>query len=212
MRCRGGGTPNELNLEGTMQNLFNLPDGDVFEITPLRSMNDLLVPGTSLCIAHKPCWDETGGTILCGWDWTEKSYVKGISSSGEKEKLVVFRGHINDLGRYKGRLDEHLLSAFLFVSWRKRIGYTFRMFQRHERIAEFPDLESAMAAYMPDGFTPHLYYRFAHTVQQLHFCSLMRRRTMLSLFRVFHRRVEQLSAAVHSELNEQDALETNEDS
>ena len=182
-----------------MQNLFNLPDGDVFEITPLRSMNDLLVPGTSLCIAHKPCWDETGSTILCGWDWTEKSYVKGISSAGEKEKLVVFRGHINDLGRYKGRLDEHLLSAFLFVSWRKRIGYTFRMFQRHERIAEFPDLESAMAAYMPDGFTPQLYYRFAHTVQQLHFCSLMRRRTMFSLLRLLYQRVEQLSAKECSE-------------
>ena len=184
---------------------FNLPEQDVFEIKPLESMNDLLVPETSLCIAHKPCWDETGGTILCGWDWTDKSYVKGISSSGEKGELVVFRGRINDLGRYESRLDEHLLSAYLFVSWRKRLGYTFRMFQQHEMIAEFPDLEAAVAAYMPDGFTPHLYYRFSHTVQQLHFCSMMRRRTMLSLLRLFYQRVEQLSVREQSK-NKEDSL------
>ena len=193
MRCRWGGTTNELNTEGTMQNFFNLPEQDIFDITPLESMNDLLVPETSLCIIHQPCWSHNGV-------WTcspsEASRVSGLSNSGRKEILFVQRGFKNDLGKRKSKLDKHLLSAFLFVSWRKRWGHTFRMFQQHELIAEFPDLVSAMKAYIPDGFTPHLYYRFAHTVQQLHFCSLMRRRTMFSLFRVFHRRVEQLSKGV----------------
>ena len=190
-----------------MRNLFHLADGDIYDIKPLESMNDMLVPETSLCIVHKPCW----GKEMCGMSGWNIFHVRGISNSGTKTKLDIYQGNIHDLGRYKSRLDKVLLSAFLFVSWRKRWGHTFRLFQQHELIAEFPDLDSAMAAYMPDGFTPQKYYRFAHTVQQLHFCSLMRRRTMLSLLRLLYQRVEQLSVEVCSELKEQDAHKTNEE-
>lgn len=173
-----------------MYTLFDLPEQDVYDIKPLESMNDLLVPETSLCIFHNPCWSHDGAWACSP---SQASRVSGLSNSGGKEILFIQRGLKNDLGRYKSRLDKHLLSAYLFVSWRKRWGHTFRMFQQHELIAEFPDFESAMAAYMPDGFTPQKYYRFAHTVQQLHFCSIMRRRIILAMLRLLHQRVEQLS-------------------
>ena len=157
-------------------------------------MNDLLVPEESLCIVHKPCCVKTRGILYDGYDWCDYSWASGESNSGVKEEIDVFHRHLSDLGRFKSRLDKQLLSAYLFVSWRKRWGHTFRMFQEHELIAEFPDLESAMAAYMPDGFIPQQYYRSAYTLKQLCFRSMTRRRTILDLLRLLHHRVEQLSS------------------
>ena len=177
------------------KNPFNLPDQDVYDIKPLEAMNGLLVPEESLCIVHNPCCGKARGILYDWYDWDDYSWVKGESNSGEIEEIDVFHRQISDLGRFKSRLDKQLLSAFLFVSWRKRWGHTFRMFQEHELIAEFPDLESAMAAYMPDGFIPQQYYRPAHCLKHLYFHSLTRRRTMLDLLRLLHRHMEQLSSA-----------------
>ena len=161
-----------------MRNLFDLPDDEVYEITVLESMDDLLMPETSLCVFHKPIWDE-GGVGNCSL--SEASRVIGISQSGEREMLYVQRGSDHDLGRHKSKLDKHLLSAYLFISWRKRCGHTFKMFQQHGLIAEFPDFDSGIAAYMPDGFTPRTYYRFAHTIRELHYRSVMHRRALNKL-------------------------------
>ena len=161
-----------------MRNLFDLPDDEVYEITVLESMDDLLMPETSLCVFHKPIWDE-GGVGNCSL--SEASRVIGISQSGEREMLYVQRGYDHDLGRHKSKLDKHLLSAYLFISWRKRCGHTFKMFQQHGLIAEFPDFDSGIAAYMPDGFTPRTYYRFAHTIRELHYRSVMHRRALNKL-------------------------------
>ncbi len=163
-----------------MRNLFDLPDEEVFEITPLDSMDALLIPETSLCVFHKPIWDKNGAGNC---SLSEASRVIGISKFGEREMLYVQRGYNHDLGRHKSKLDKHLLSAYLFISWRKRWGHTFKMFQQHELIAEFPDFDSAIAAYMPDDFTRLHYYRFAHTIRELHYCSVMHRRAMLELLK-----------------------------
>ena len=181
-----------------MQRLYELTEDDIYDIKPLESMNDLLVPETSLCIVKSPCWDET---ICWRHDYWTQFHVRGISNLGAEVRLEVYQGHIHDLGRYKGRLDEVLLSAFLFVSWRKRWGHTFRMFQQHELIAEFPDLDSAMAAYMPDGFTPKKLYRLAHTPSELWRRSRRRRDIMLRLLWLLHQRVEQLSMESSSNYN-----------
>ena len=176
-----------------MRGLYELTEDDIYDIKPLESMNDLLVPETSLCIVKSPCWDET---ICWRHDYWTQFHVRGISNLGAEVRLEVYQGHIHDLGRYKGRLDERLLSAFLFVSWRKHFGHTFRMFQKHELIAEFPNLESAMDAYMPDGFTPRHYYRFAHTIGELRYRSVIRRHAFLDLHRLLHRRLEKLSTGI----------------
>ena len=140
-----------------MRNLFDLPDENVFEITPLESMDDLLIPKTQLCVFYEPIWNENGAWY--GFP-SMVDRVIGISKSGEKEMLYVTRSIVGDLGWHKSQLDKRLLSAYLFISWRKRWGHTFKMFQQHELIAEFPDFDSAIAAYMPDGFTPRNYYRY----------------------------------------------------
>ena len=177
-----------------MRNLLNLTDEDVYDITPLESMNDLLIPETSLCIVKSPCWDET---ICWMHDHWNEFHIRGISNLGAEVRLEVYQGHIHDLGRYKSRLDKHLLSAFLFVSWRKRGGHTFKMVQQREFIAEFPDFDSAMVAYMPEGFTPRNINRVAHSASGL-FRRYLRRRellfTLLSLLRRRQRQLEQFSA------------------
>lgn len=191
-----------------MHDIYKLTEEDIYDIKPLDSMNDLLVPETSLCIVHIPCW----GKEICGMhDHWNEFHIRGFSNSGAKARLEIYRGHIHDLGRYKGRLDEVLLSAFLFVSWRKRWGHTFRMFQQHELIAEFPDLDSAMDAYMPEGFTPQKLYRLAYSPSELWRRSRRRRDIMLRLLWLLHQRVEQLSDEVFSDHKEQAVIKTDEE-
>ena len=67
------------------------------------------------------------------------------------------------------------------------------MFQQHELIAEFPDLDSAMAAYLPDGFTPQKQYHLAHTPSELWRRSRRRRDNLLYLLDLLHWHMEQLS-------------------
>ena len=184
-----GATNWSSNTRKTMRGFYDLTEEDIYEIKPLDSMNDLLVPETSLCIVHKPCW----GKEVCWMSGCNIFHVRGISNSGAKTKLDIYQGNIHDLGRYKGRLDEVLLSAFLFVSWRKRWGHTFRMFQQHELIAEFPDLDSAMDAYMPEGFTPQKLYRLAYSPSELWRRSRRRRDNLLYLLDLLHWHMEQLS-------------------
>ena len=191
-------------MKERIKNHYHLPEQDVYDIRPLESMNDLLVPEQSLCIVHNPYWIKR--RRIYNWDG-DYSFARGVSNSGAKVEIEIYQSYLLDLGRYKCRLDKHLLSAFLFVSWRKHLGHTFRMFQQHELIAEFPDMESAMAAYMPDGFIPRLYYCPADTLKHLYFRSLKHRRAMFSLLRLLHQHVEQLSAKVCSEFKEQDALD-----
>ena len=196
------------NTRETMRGLYELTEKDIYDIKPLESMNDLLVPETSLCIVHNPCW---GKEVCWMYDYWNKFHIRGFSNSGAKARVEIYKGHIHDLGRYKGRLDEVLLSAYLFVSWRKHFGHTFRMFQKHELIAEFPDLDSAMDAYMPDGFTPKKLYRLAHTPSELWRRSLRRRDAMLYLLWLLQRRVAKLSDEVFSVHKEQAVIKTDEE-
>ena len=174
-----------------MRNLLNLTDEDVYDITPLESMIDLLSPETSLCIVHNPCWNERGYSWI--HDHWNEFHIRGISNLGAEVRLEVYQGHIHDLGRYKSRLDKHLLSAFLFVSWRKRGGHTFKMVQQRELIAEFPDFDSAMAAYMPDGFTPCSVYRVAQSPSGLFRRYLRRRDLLFSLLFLLRQRQRHLA-------------------
>ncbi len=190
-------------MKERIKNHYHLPEQDVYDIKPLESMNDLLVPEQSLCIVHNPYWIKR--RRIYNWDG-DYSFARGVSNSGAKVEIEIYQSYLLDLGRYKCRLDKHLLSAFLFVSWRKHLGHTFRMFQQHELIAEFPDLESAMAAYMPDGFTPQTLHHLKLDWKGLWFCILRYRNARLALLRLLYQRVEQMSAEVCSEFYEQDAL------
>ena len=195
-------------MKERIKNHYHLPEQDVYDIKPLVSMNNLLVPEHSLCIVHNPC----GGKTRRIYDWHgDYSFVRGVSNSGAKEELDIYTSYLPDLGRYKCKLDKHLFSAFLFVSWRKNLGHTFRMFQQHKLIAEFPDLRSAMAAYMPEDFTPQKHYRLKLDWKGLWFCILRYRNVRLALLRLLYRRLVQLSAEVGSEFNVQDTLKTDEE-
>ena len=174
-----------------MRNYFHLPDADVYDIKSLKSMSDLLIPETSLCIVHIPQSGRTNGTAAENGPSTADR-VLGISDSGKEEMLLIRRNAVTDQGRSKRELDDTHLT-FLFIPWHRRRGHLFRMFRRHELLAEFPDFDAAMKAYMPDGFTPVQYYRFAHSIRGLYCCSAFRHDAIRDLLRVLHRHAAKLS-------------------
>ena len=83
-----------------------------------------------------------------------------------------------DQGRLKCELDRILHSSFLFISWKQKGYHIFKMIKERQTVAEFPNLETALETYFPDGFVPERSYRRAHTVFEL-MCKTMRRRALL---------------------------------
>ena len=124
----------------------------IYDIRAVNSLAEFLLPGHSLCIINNPEWRE----------FRERERIDG------RVRLITVRGHNNhdepdelllgicgpeDQGYYRHKLDQNLKSPFLFAAW-KRGAHGFRLIQERQTTACFPDFEAALAAYLPDGFTP----------------------------------------------------------
>ena len=134
---------------------------DIFDLDSLRqfcdirevnSLAEFLLPEHSLCIIHNPEWRE----------FREREHidgrvrlvtVKGHNLQGEPDELLLGICDPEDQGYYRHKLDRNLKSPFLFAAW-KRGAHGFRLIQERQTTACFSDIESALAAYFPDGFIP----------------------------------------------------------
>ena len=145
----------------------DLAEEDIYAIGPVGSLREFLKPHSSLCIVKTP-YD---GAIM------ELPRTMGKDRKGAPVRLYLGNAPENDQGFIKCRLDKSLLSPYLYISWKQRGFHTFRLFERRKMIAEFPDFESALAAYFPEGFIPEKCYRRKHTVFQL-WCMTLRRRKL----------------------------------
>ncbi|MBE6374569.1 MAG: hypothetical protein E7055_21210 [Lentisphaerae bacterium] len=159
-----------------------LVEEDIYEITPVSSLTEFLKPHCSLCIVKTPY----EGSIV------EMRRVMGRNQSGGQEKIYLESCSENDQGRLKCKLDRTLHSPFLFISWKAKGCHTFRLVENRKTVAEFPDFQSALAAYFPDGFIPEKCYRRNRTVFDL-MCSVIRKRLLFKkLDSIFKQRVEKL--------------------
>ena len=123
-----------------------------YDIREVKSLAEFLLPGHSLCIIHDPAWRE----------FRERKHidgrvrlitVRGHTRQGEPDELLLGICGPEDQGYYRHKLDQNLKSSFLFASW-KHGAHGFRLIQERQTTACFPDFEAALAAYLPDGFTP----------------------------------------------------------
>ena len=145
----------------------DLAEEDIYEIKPVSSLTEFLEPHSSLCIVKSPF----EGTIA------EMTRIMGRNRRGEPMRVYVGSCSENDQGRLKCKLDKTLHSAFLFISWKQKGAHIFKMVKDHRTVAEFPNFESALAAYFPDGFLPERSYQRNRTVFGL-MCMAMRRRAL----------------------------------
>ena len=132
----------------------------IYDIRAVNSLAKFLLPGHSLCIIHHPEWREfrerefittSKGGIACGC--VRLVVVKGHNGQGEPDELLLGICGPDDQGYYRHKLDVNLKSTFLFATW-KRGAHGFRLIQARQTIACFLGFEEALAAYLPDGFTP----------------------------------------------------------
>ncbi len=159
----------------------DLAEGDIYAIEPVASLREFLKPHRSLCIVKTPC----DGTV------PEMTRVMGKDRRGDPVKVYLGNAPENDQGYIKSRLDMNLRSSYLYISWKQRGCHTFRLFRCRELVAEFPDFESALAAYFPDGFTPEKSYRRNHSVFERMCRSFCRRRELRNIVTLLARRCEQ---------------------
>ena len=132
----------------------------IYDIRAVNSLAEFLLPGQSLCIIHNPKWRE----------FKEREYVDAVrvGGTGGRVRLITVQGHNRqglpdkvllgicgpeDQGYYRHKLDQNLKSPFLFAAW-KRGAHGFRLIQERQTAARCPNIEAALAAYLPDGFIP----------------------------------------------------------
>ncbi len=160
----------------------SLVERDIYAIEPVASLQQFLLPQRSLIIVKAPFL----GTIV------EMTRVMGKDRDGNLLRVYLDTEKAPLTGYTKSKLDRSLLSPYLFVSWKQRTGHTFRIFERRQVVAEFPDFDSALAAYFPRGFIPENSYRRQHSVFTLMCMSMRRRRSLRELVTVLARRSARL--------------------
>lgn len=144
-----------------------LAEADIYEIKEVSSLDEFLKEHSSLCIVKAP-FEGTRPEML---------RVEGKNRSGEPMRIYL-ECCSKDLGYIKNKLDKTLYSPFLFISWKQKGFHTFKLVKERQTLAEFPDFQSALEAYFPDGFIPEKSFRRNRTVFEL-WCRAMRRRALL---------------------------------
>ena len=157
-----------------------LAEEDIYTISPVSSLAEFLHPRRSLCVVKAP-YD---GKI------PEMLRVEGADRNGNPVTLYVGESPEYDQGYVKCQLDKYLHSSFLFMPWKMRGCHIFRLIENGAVKAEFPALEPALAAYLPDGFTPERYYRRKHSVFVLMLLALQRKKLFTDLVTLLARRTE----------------------
>ena len=160
----------------------DLAEEDIYAIEPVESLRKFLKPHESLSIVKTPC----EGCI------PEMTRVMGKNRNGDPVRIYLGNSSEDNQGYIKCRLDKSLLSPYLYISWKQRGFHTFRLFERRKMIAEFPDFESALAAYFPEGFIPEKSYRRNHSVFELMCRSFCRRQELKKIVTLLARRCEQM--------------------
>ncbi len=162
-----------------------LAEEDIYAISPVSSLAEFLKPHRSLCIVGTPYQ----GSI------PEMIRVTGKTRGGEAARVYIASSREDAQGYVKCRLDKTLKSPFLFAAWKKRGCHTFRLVEARRTLAEFSDLDAALAAYLPAGFVPEKSYWRKHTVFELMCMAAARRARFRDLVTVLARWLEKRAAS-----------------
>ena len=158
-----------------------LAERDIYEIKEVSSLAEFLKPENSLCIVKAPF----EGTR------PEMTRIEGKDKNGEPMRIYLDNCS-RDLGYLKSKLDRTLYSPILFISWKQKGFYTFKLVKERQTLAEFPDFQSALEVYFPDGFIPEHSYRRNRTVFELWCRSIRRRNLLVDLVTVLDRNIAKM--------------------
>ena len=158
-----------------------LAEADIYEIKKVSSLGEFLKENASLCIVKAP-FEGTRPEML---------RVEGKNRFGEPMRIYL-ESCSNDLGYIKSKLDKTLHSSYLFISWKQKGFHTFKLVKERQTLAEFPDFQSALEAYFPDGFIPENSFRRNRTVFELWCRSIRRRNLLVDLVTVLDRNIAKM--------------------
>ena len=158
-----------------------LAERDIYEIKEVSSLAEFLKPENSLCIVKAP-FDGTRPEMI---------RIDGKDKNGEPMRIYLDNCS-RDLGYLKSKLDRTLYSPFLFISWKQKGFHTFKLVKERQTLAEFPDFQSALEVYFPDGFIPEHSYRRNRTVFELWCRSIRRRNLLVDLVTVLGRNIAKM--------------------
>ena len=159
-----------------------LVPADIYDIRQVSSLAEFLKSGSSLCIVKAPF----KGFIV------EMTRVEGKKRNGEPMKVYLGSCSERDQGYLKSKLDRTLHSAYLFMAWKQKRHHTFKLVKERQTLAEFPDFQSALDTYLPDGFIPEKSYRRNRTVFELWCRSIRRRNLFVDLVTVLDRNIAKM--------------------
>ncbi len=130
-------------------------DHDMWELTPIQNLNELLKDGYVLCIAFRPDW----------YYWSALNHaIIGLDDNDQEcsiyyEHKEASRQSALKSNLYGNRRKGNLLSPYIWASREESGSWTFKIIERRKLLAEHSNLDDALQELMPEGFRPYAEYR-----------------------------------------------------
>ncbi len=119
---------------------------DMWELIPIKDLNELLKNGYALCIAHELEW--RNWPVLL-------SRIIGLDNEDRATTVSYLCDAAFRQSATKNALDRGLIYSYIFASWKRSGVRTFKMIRQGEVLAVYSNLEDALQELMPEGFKPY---------------------------------------------------------
>ncbi len=139
-----------------------LTDEEVYEITPVSELSQLLQDGYSLTLAWQGAF-ASGGYAL--GTYRRLRGTRLAPDGSRQETTLLFAVHSAERqASAKNRLDRTFSGPYLFCAWKKDRTRTFKLGRQGTILEEYPSFAAGVAALLPGSFIPRGIYTRKHNL------------------------------------------------
>lgn len=129
-----------------------LTDEEIYEITPVSELSQLLQDEHSLTLAWQGSF-ASGGYAMGTYRRLRGTRLAPDGSRQETTLLFVLHSAVRQASA-KNRLDRTFSGPYLFCSWKKDGSRTFKLGRQGKTLQEYPSFAEGTAALIPGQFIP----------------------------------------------------------
>lgn len=133
-----------------------LEDHEIYDITPVAKLSDLLLDEQALCIAYEG--EFINGGYMMGQFETLRGFLNATDGTTTPARVLFAQNAAARQSCAKNRLDRIFSGEYLFASWKANSVRTFKICKQGKTLAEYPAFDEAIAALIPGKFQPNGIY------------------------------------------------------
>lgn len=129
-----------------------LEDHEIYDITPVAKLSDLLLDEHALCIAYEG--EFINGGYMMGQFETLRGTLNATDGTATPARLLFAQDAAATQSSAKNRLDRIFSGEYLFASWKANSTRTFKICKQGKVLSEYLSFDAAIAALIPGEFLP----------------------------------------------------------